>query len=286
MTNDYGNLELHQVLLAAMKDIDRICRENGLKYYLHAGTLLGAVNHKGFIPWDDDVDISMLPDDFRIFTGIIQSEYDDRYQIKTYDNTPDYYSKLNKLQVLGAEVVYVNGKKENVFIDISVLHHAPDGEIARWIQRRELEFWDRVIGVKSGSITPVSFLSKVLLIPFSHIHKSWIGRRLDKIMGRYDGVETQWYALMIHMLPNPYTGRNGYENDFVPKSICMKPKNIAFEDTQLMVYSNPVVDLERRYGKDFAKPYPEEKRVSKHNICQYIVSEQLHKRISMKGDES
>ena len=63
MTNDYGNLELHMVLLQAMKDIDKICRENNLKYYLYAGSLLGAMNFKGFIPWDDDIDIVMFPKD-------------------------------------------------------------------------------------------------------------------------------------------------------------------------------------------------------------------------------
>ena len=46
MTNEYGNELLHKVLLSAMKDIDKICRDNGLRYYLYAGTLLGAVNHK------------------------------------------------------------------------------------------------------------------------------------------------------------------------------------------------------------------------------------------------
>ncbi len=79
MTNDYGNLELHKVLLSAMKDIDKICRENGLKYYLHAGTLLGAVNHKGFIPWDDDVDISMLREDYEKFCDIVEKQYGNIY---------------------------------------------------------------------------------------------------------------------------------------------------------------------------------------------------------------
>ena len=66
MTNEYGNERLHKVLLSALKDIDKICRENDLRYYLHAGTLLGAVNYNGFIPWDDDADVSMFPDDFRV----------------------------------------------------------------------------------------------------------------------------------------------------------------------------------------------------------------------------
>lgn len=89
MTNDYGNLELHQVLLAAMKDIDKICRTHGLRYYLYAGTLLGALNHGGFIPWDDDIDLVMFPTDFDKLSEIIRSEYSDRYEISTFDTDPN-----------------------------------------------------------------------------------------------------------------------------------------------------------------------------------------------------
>ena len=81
MTNEYGNELLHKVLLSAMKDIDKICRENGLKYYLHAGTLLGALNHKGFIPWDDDVDISLKREDYNTLLHILQEQYSDMYFI-------------------------------------------------------------------------------------------------------------------------------------------------------------------------------------------------------------
>lgn len=66
----YGNELLHKVLLSGMKDIDKICRQNNIKYYLYAGTLLGAVVHKGFIPWDDDVDIVMFRWDYDKFEKI------------------------------------------------------------------------------------------------------------------------------------------------------------------------------------------------------------------------
>ncbi|MBR5126513.1 MAG: LicD family protein [Oscillospiraceae bacterium] len=279
MTNDYGNLELHQVLLAAMKDIDKICRENGLKYYLHAGTLLGAFNHGGFIPWDDDVDISMFPEDFRVLEEVIAECYSDRYKIKTYDNTMEHYSKLNKLQVLGADVVYTDGNREAVFVDISVFHGVPNSKLLQKKQCVELTFWDRVISIKAGRIIPTSWASKLLLVPLSRIGKKKIGQIVDRIMRRYDHKKTEWVALMIHMLPNPYTGMNGYYNDFVPRSICDYPKNIAFEDASFMVYSEPERDLIRRYGENYWKPYPEEKRVSKHSVRSYVISESVRKRI-------
>lgn len=52
--------EVQHAVLGIMKDIDKVCAENHIKYWLYAGTLIGAVRHKGFIPWDDDLDVAML----------------------------------------------------------------------------------------------------------------------------------------------------------------------------------------------------------------------------------
>lgn len=57
VNNEYGTLEVQKYLLEVMKYVDTFCREHNIKYSLDAGTLLGAVRHKGFIPWDDDIDI-------------------------------------------------------------------------------------------------------------------------------------------------------------------------------------------------------------------------------------
>lgn len=281
MTNEYGNELLHKVLLSAMKDIDAICREHGLRYYLYAGTLLGAINHKGFIPWDDDVDISMLQRDFTVFVSILENEYSDKYFVETYDNTPSHFSKLNKIRIKGAEVIYEDGSHDAVFIDLSVFHHTPKGKFARKIQGTQLRFWDIVISIKSGSTKPTSLVSKLLFRPLAYLSKPFIGRIVNSIMTRYDNKKTEYYALMIHHLPNPYTGTSGYLNDFVPCEICEEPQYIDFEDTQFMVYSDPIRDLERRYGKDYWKPYPEEKRRSKHGIVNYELSDELRNRLGL-----
>ncbi len=281
MTNEYGNERLHKVLLSALKDIDKICRENDLRYYLHAGTLLGAVNYNGFIPWDDDADVSMFPDDFRVLQDIIDTEYKGIYFLETYDNTPDYFRKLNKLQIIGADIQYEDGSISPIFVDISVFHAIPDQKIFRSIQKFKLEFWDKVLSVKSGAIIPTSIWSKIVLKGMAKIKKDTIGKHLDNIMQKYDKKETECYALMIHFLDNPYTGVNGYINDSVPRDICENPKYIPFEDTEFMVYSNPEIDLIRRYGKDYCQPYPEEKRISKHGLISYNISDEVDKRLKL-----
>ena len=74
MDNSYGLAELHEQLLVIMDDIDRVCRAHGIKYTLSDGTLLGAVREKGFIPWDDDMDMRMLRSEFERFKPIYNRE--------------------------------------------------------------------------------------------------------------------------------------------------------------------------------------------------------------------
>lgn len=74
MDNSYGLAELHEQLLLIMDDIDRVCRAHGIEYTLCGGSLIGAVRHRGFIPWDDDMDVRMTRSDFENFKKIYETE--------------------------------------------------------------------------------------------------------------------------------------------------------------------------------------------------------------------
>lgn len=283
MTNDYGNLELHQVLLAAMKDIDRICRENGLKYYLYAGTLLGAVNHKGFIPWDDDIDLVMFPDDFQTLWRIIQKEYSDLYEISTFETDIKWFSKMNKLYVKGTKILSQHGDKVHpIFIDICVLHNVPDKQWQRTIQRKQIELTNLVLGVQSGAIIPTSWISKLTLGNLAKVDKAVWGKCLDKIMGRYDDRETEYVGIMCNTLSrNPYTGRTGYETDLTKKEWHENCKDILFESLKLMTISEPEAYFSWQYGPKWAEPYPEEKRITKHDVKSYEISPEVRERLGI-----
>ena len=100
MSSSTQDRDLRQIQLAsleALKELKRLCDKHGLKYYLVAGTLLGAVRHRGFIPWDDDVDVAMPRSDYNKLSKIAKKELREGffYQTERTDkNSPFFFAKL------------------------------------------------------------------------------------------------------------------------------------------------------------------------------------------------
>lgn len=284
MTNDYGNLELHRVLLAAMKDIDKICRENGLKYYLHAGTLLGAFNHKGFIPWDDDVDISMLRQDYETFLAIVQRDYADTYFVHNYHTDPAYTNNRTVLRVLGTRVYHHHGDENRVHgeigIDIVPLDAAPNAKWLRKLQQGAIWVFDAAVQIKQGEILPHHPVMKLIGL-LSHRSRESLGRTIDTFSTLFNNRTTDYIGLLTYTGKNPYTGRSGYENDLMPRKWFVEPIDVPFEDTRFMTISEPTEDLLHRYGPRWAEPYPEEKRVTKHDVKAYEISAEARERLGL-----
>ena len=81
------NLKNHQhKALEALEQVQEICKKHNIKFFLLAGSVLGAVRHKGFIPWDDDIDIGMLPDDLYKFNQVIERSLSDGFVWSTPEN--------------------------------------------------------------------------------------------------------------------------------------------------------------------------------------------------------
>lgn len=128
--------KLHQVELEILLEVDRICKKNHIHYSLTGGTLLGAVRHKGFIPWDDDADISMLRSEYKKFQQACKTDLDtDRFYFQDIENTPGYrwgYGKVRRrdsifLRENQEEMPYEQG----IFLDIFPRDGVPDGWIGQ-----------------------------------------------------------------------------------------------------------------------------------------------------------
>lgn len=283
MTNDYGNLELHKVLLSAIKDIDKICRENGLRYFLHAGTLLGAVNHKGFIPWDDDVDISMFRDDYDMFLEIIQQEYAHKYFIHNYKTDPDYPNNRSVLRILGTNITHFHKPSSvhtEIPVDIVPLDYAPNSKLKRKLQQGVIWVLDMAVQIKQGSVIPHHPVMKCIGL-LANIDRVKLGEYIDRWTTRYNHSPSQYVGLLSYTGKNPYTGRSGYENDLMLRKWYESPIYLQFEDTEFMTISDPVADLNHRYGPHWSDPYPEEKRITKHDVKSYEISPEVRERVGI-----
>ena len=113
-------LQLTQLDIA--KEIKRVCEKNDIKYWLESGTLLGAVRHKGFIPWDDDLDIAMRRDDYERFKKIAPRDLSSEYFFQSWETDENFglpFAKVRKRKTIYKEIKAKNSKANNgIFVDI------------------------------------------------------------------------------------------------------------------------------------------------------------------------
>ena len=147
---------VHALELEMLKAVDALCKKHGIRYTIYCGTLLGAVRHKGFIPWDDDIDIAMPLKDYRRFIKLA-NEFAPRYYLETPYNSTDYSYIWLKLCANGTTWMYLNEAALNAHwglsLDIYPFIGEADNRVARWIQSKLL--WlarclIKVMRVRSG----------------------------------------------------------------------------------------------------------------------------------------
>ena len=136
----FANTEdaLKYVQTDILREIDRICNKHDLRYYLAYGTLIGAVRHKGFIPWDDDIDIMMPYEDMLKFAEICKTELGEKYFYQSPETEKEYRLTINRVRRNGSvlsEPALV-GKKvhQGIMVDIYPLFGAEEGKIKRLFQ--------------------------------------------------------------------------------------------------------------------------------------------------------
>lgn len=128
--------ELQMLEVEMLVEVDRICRECGIQYCISAGTQLGAIRHKGFIPWDDDADVAFLRPEYEKFRKACETHLDhERFYFQDYRNTPGYrwgYGKLRRKQTKFVRLYQEHMPYEQgVFIDIMPYDNVPDGYLHR-----------------------------------------------------------------------------------------------------------------------------------------------------------
>ncbi|MBR8823891.1 hypothetical protein IX293_002166 [Fusobacterium necrophorum] len=136
-----GKIPLEQMRLVERKllrEIDRICKKYSIPYWLDGGTLLGAVRHRGFIPWDDDIDVAMLRKDYERFLEIAQKELPNDIFLQNWNTEKEFYLPMTKLRDKYSSIVETENRNlENhsgIFIDIFPFDYLPQSNWLKNIQ--------------------------------------------------------------------------------------------------------------------------------------------------------
>ena len=142
---DRSKKKLQTAILMIAKEIVRLCDENNIPYFINGGTQLGAVRHKGFIPWDDDFDIGMRRADYEKFLKVCEEQLDhNKYFLQTEDTEKNYDFYFAKIQLKVTSIIEDFSKnvqiEHGIFVDIFPYDNIPDNYPKYVISNDTLDF--------------------------------------------------------------------------------------------------------------------------------------------------
>ena len=252
---------IHRVQLELLHAFDRACREHGLRYYAVHGTLLGAVRHRGFIPWDYDVDLAMPREDYDRLLELGDSIFREPYFLQTVRSDPicfyGGYSKLRDSRTTAREPVnrYRN-VNQGIWIDIFPLDHCPEEPEKRKKLQNKIRFWQRLIYAKLYPFhdTPMRELNGASVSFYYLLQKClrlrWLYRRLEKLC-------TSCRPSGFRSILNCYYGSMENKNIFKEEEM-QGTEYLPFGDMAVPAPSGYESWLRRRYGEHYLRwPLPE-----------------------------
>lgn len=262
--------EAQMIMLEILKEVHRICEENNIKYWLGSGTLLGAVRHGGFIPWDDDLDICMLREDYDKFIDVAKTQLTEKYFLQNYDTDPLTQSTYLKVRDRNS-ILKMNDREKGhigIFIDIFPVDYYKEineedekYKVKAKTYRKILFYWMKYAKIKKPYIKNIK----------GNIIKS-ISKTYFKINYKYD------FNSLQHDVKST-RDKMSFKNDYSYKYIgyglevpfmtfweakdVFPLRKITFEDGMFYAPNNCDICLKSMYG-DYMKLPKEEDRVPSH----------------------
>lgn len=262
--------EFHEQLLDILNEFDRICRANNIQYSLAYGTLLGAARHKGFIPWDDDVDIMMDRNNFEKFCEIAPNQLGKEYFFQSRKTEKNYPYNLCRIRKNNTAMIY-NAWREagihlGIYIDIYPIDKVPDNKLLWNFQRLTMILTTPVrisanpviftTGGQKFNATAKKILAVAVKLCPKTLFDKWEYWQLTKYRNkdcRKCGLICEG-GMLVHI-----------SNDMKPfrADIFQEYARIAFEDHEFMVVKDYKELLTLWYG-DYMKLPPVEKQIMYH----------------------
>lgn len=251
--------ELQDIQLECLIELDRICRKHMIDYSLDGGTLLGAIRHNGFIPWDDDIDIIMRRDEYEKFFKICTAELDSKRFFLQEHRTDDCYM-VGYPRLRRNNTVYNRAGHERlnyhggVFIDIFVLDNVPDNRVLRAVHRLSCFCIRKILWSKSGKYIAESALLRTWYLILSIIPAKFAFWLNDMLARKCNRRETELVRHNTHPYPNPKICGYG-----IPANITYRYTELDFEGRTFKVVEEYDKYLTMLY-EDYMELPPEDER--------------------------
>lgn len=260
MSNECNIQKVQSKILEVMKFIDDLCRKNNIVYCIMGGTALGAVRHGGFIPWDDDLDIFMTPENYEKFVSAFECEKRDKFILQEWRTTPKYleYAKVRMNGTTFIEKCFMDKKDmhHGIYVDIMILHKAP-----------RTNFMKRVLYVASKYVTlyalsqrnwkPKTKAQGYVLKLLKFLPNRLLARLCYGLIYSYD--KRKKFSEYCYWI-TPAKFRKG----IFAREIFEDIKEIRFEDSLLYAPADVEKYLKIRYGDFMKLPSEEERKAAIH----------------------
>lgn len=216
--------------MAIVKEVINICDRNSLMYYMLGGTMLGAIRHKGFIPWDDDIDLGMPRKDYEKFLEIAPKELSGRMRIVNYKTDSDYHYYITRIQDIETKVIEVRYEKEGKFTHVSIDIFPLDGTPNNCFIRKlycfrlmmhrammSLHYKDGIDRERKRGFVEKAMLATLRILPTDRMFNAYKQKeKVDKILKRYDMCKSDFTGNMMgayrtkELIPTVWYGSNTF----------------------------------------------------------------------------
>ncbi|MCA1032221.1 LicD family protein [Bacillus timonensis] len=273
----YGDLnidirDVQQAQVEILLEFDRICKKHKINYQLFAGTLLGAVRHNGFIPWDDDIDVCLLREDFNRLVKVCEFELNTNFFLQTNKTDKNFvlqFAKIRKNDTLFIESSHSDCNiHHGIYIDIFPLDNVMPDTFLGSLQQKTLHLLGKInrYRLKKLCLEPNTPLKKWILLSIHYglkaVPASWFNHLYSKFTRMFNKKETKYVSHLLNLVSKDRYKKYLVERDTFQHSILWE-----FESHYFPIPFNYDKVLTQIFGHYMELP-PKEKQKPHHQIVE------------------